>query len=173
MKIILKKCVDFGKRDFFGLGKKVNACDVEIELRQYGKDAGDGCPDYVELSICGRVWNVRHSDIVSGGQNLDSMALVIKDEKFKKIHEIWKRWHLNGLNAGTPEQEAKVKEWLDAGNRYDYDAVCSMLKDCGLYEVEFTGKTSGRMYDHELYKYGHGWVVEDLPADVIEFVKGV
>ena len=77
------------------------------------------------------------------------------------------------MKAGTPEQEAKVKEWLADGHKYDYSAVCDMLKECGLYEVEYTGLACGKRYDHEPYKYGHGWIVKELPDDVIEFVKEV
>ena len=69
------------------------------------------------------------------------------------------------MHAGTPEQEAAINEWEAAGNRYDYTAACNMLKEKGLYEVLFTGKTVGRMYNNEPYKYGHGWIVNDIPGD--------
>ena len=84
-----------------------------------------------------------------------------------KYTAIGKKYHLNGMNAGTPEQEAAIEEWKQAGNRYDYTAACEYLKECGLYEVNFTGKTVGRVYNNEPYKYGHGWVIEELPPEVI------
>ena len=182
---IVKKVVGFGKYDAFGTGRKVNACDVRIELRKVGGDetfryvngkmeyTGEKTPEYVELSICGDIWNPVHTFTRYSGQCLDKMAEFIKDPKFIKIYEIWKKWHLNGMKAGTPEQEAKVAEWLEAGNNYDFDDVVRMLMDCGLYEVEYTGKSCGRMYDHEPYRYGSGWIVADLPEDVIEFIKEV
>ena len=185
MSIIMRKKIDFGKHDFFGKGRNVNACDVEIELRENGGEetfryvdgkkvyTGEITPKYLELSICGNVWNTTHTDIVCGGQCLGEMAKIIKDPKFQKIHEVWKKWHLNGMHAGTPEQEAKIEWWKSLGNKYDYDKVCEMLKKCGLYEVEFTGKTVGKVYDHEPYKYGHGWIINDLPDEVVEFVKEV
>ena len=185
MSVILSKKIEFGKYDFFGCGRNRNDCDVTIELRKRGGEdvfriingkreyTGEKTPEYVELAICGEVWNNLHTKIVSGGQNLDEMAKVIDDPKFQKIHEIWKKWHLNGTHAGTPEQEEVIEEWLKDGLKYDYDRVCELLKECGLYEVEYTGKTVGRYYDHEPIKYGHAWIIKELPEDVIEFVKEV
>lgn len=78
---------------------------------------------------------------------------------------MWKRYHLNGMHAGTPTQEKAVAEWKATGNKYDYIAACEMLKEKGLYEVPFTGITIGKRYHGEMYKYSHGWVVQDIPAD--------
>ena len=184
--VIMRKTIDFGKVDFFGRGVDTNACDVVIELRKCGGNdvfkiingkkeyTGEKTPEYTELSICGNIWNKKHSDIVSGSQNLDDMLEFLRgNEKFVKIHNVWKNWHMNGMHAGTPEQEAKIREWEAEGNKWDYAKVCEMLEECGLYEVEYTGKVVGRMYDHEPYKYGHGWIIKDLPDDVIKFVMEV
>ncbi len=183
--IMMRKTIDFGKYDFFGSGKKVNPCDVRIEIRKCGGNetfryvngkkefTGEKTPEYVELSIVGNVWNRSHTDIKYGGQCLDEMAKIIKDPKFQKIYEIWKKWHLNGNRSGTPEQEKKIKEWIDAGNEYDYHEICKMLSDCDMYVVEYTGKSVGRMYDHEPYRYGSGWLVEDLPSEVIDTLNKI
>ena len=186
MTVIMKKKIEFGKVDWYGRGRKTNACDVEIELREKGGEktfqyvngvpiyTGGTTPKYVELSICGNVWNNCHTDIVSGGQCLEEMLKVLRgNPKFVKVYNVWKNWHLNGMKAGTPEQEAKVNEWLAEGHKYDYTAVCDMLKECGLYEVEYTGKACGRVYDHEPYQYGHGWIVKELPDDVIQWAMEV
>lgn len=77
------------------------------------------------------------------------------------------------MHAGTPEQEAAIKEWEAEGNRYEYTAVCDMLKARGLYEVNFTGLTIGRRYNNEPYKYGHGWIVEELPGEVITRIEHI
>lgn len=58
-------------------------------------------------------------------------------------------------------------------HRYDYTEVKEALKAAGLLTVEYTGKTTGRMYDHEPYTYGHGWVVNDLPESVLEEIKSL
>ena len=181
-KEILRKKINLGKIAYWG-NRRINAVDVEIVLRERGgeqiikHDCGFDTlvgytPTYTELSICGNIWNASHTDIVCGGQCIDEIAKYIKTPQMQKILTIWKRWHLNGMKAGTPEQEDLVKKYrAEHDGRYDYDGVCEYLKSLGKYEVEFTGKTVGRMYDHEPYKYGHAWVIEDLPEWVIKAVK--
>ena len=46
-----------------------------------------------------------------------------------------------------------------------------MLKEKGLYEVMFTGITCGRRYDNEPYKYGHGWIVQEIPEEDLNRIK--
>ena len=179
----MKKTFNFGKIDYTGKGRKAYKVELDVELREHGgeekyfydedgnKVVTDMTPKYAELSICGYVWNTKHTNWVFGGQCLDTINEYrnqLKNvELWDELYGYWKKYHLNGMKAGTPEQEAAIKEWRESGhNRYDYNEICEMLKEKGLYEVEFTGMTVGRMYDHELYKYGHGWVVEALPTEV-------
>ncbi len=186
---LCKKTFPLGKIDLYGRGRKINSVEIRLELTRRGGDAtftvrrdgtrdytGNKTPEYTELTISGSVWNHIHTDICVGGQCLDTIAQKAKQlrkperETFRILYDLWKHWHLNGLHAGTPEQEEAVAEWEAAGNRYDYTAACAMLKERGLYEVPFTGKTVGRMYVNEPYRYGHGWVVRDLPESVVEEV---
>jgi hypothetical protein len=76
--------------------------------------------------------------------------------KVKKLQEVWERWHLNDMNAGVKEQEDFLREWKKT-NKYEYTAACDALKEAGLYEVNG-------------YKYGHGWIKEDVPQEVIEWL---
>ena len=110
---LYKTTLDFGKVDAEMRGEKLNRVTVEIELRgtlkagsreltSYGR-----LPEDLELSICGNIWNARGSDIISGGQNYDTL---LEDAPSPLMHEIvgvWKRWHLNGMNAGCEHQ----REW--------------------------------------------------------------
>lgn len=179
-RIIVKKTIQLGKIAYCG-NRKINAVDVEIEVRECGGEptyrGGLFCgytPTYTELSICGNIWNARHTDIVCGGQCIDEIAKYIHSPKVQAIQAMWKKYHLNGMNAGTVEQEAAVKKhFAEIGRRYDYTEACEYLKSIGLYEVEYTGKSCGRMYDHEMYRYGHAWLVRDLPEFVVEWAKGV
>lgn len=71
-----------------------------------------------------------------GGQVLDEIAKAYpRDEMVKRIVKVWRQYHLNDTTAGLPEQEAAIKEWLAAGNRYDYDKACKMLEERGLLVV--------------------------------------
>lgn len=180
----MKKTFNFGKIKYTNKSKKVNLVTVDVELRRRGgeetftidpvtkeKTITGKTPEYVELSICGSVWNARHSDIVCGGQCLDTInhykSQLSDPDTFAVLYDLWKRYHLNGMHAGTPEQEAAIEEWKAAGNRYDYKAACEMLKERGLYEVNYTGLSVGRRYNNEPYKYGHAWLIQELPGDVL------
>jgi hypothetical protein len=81
------------------------------------------------------------------------------EAKFKRLLEIWDRWHLNTMKAGTPAQEKAVREYIKT-TRYEYTAVCQYLKTKDLY------------IDNG-YKYGTSWLKEELPADVVEFINGL
>lgn len=180
----MKKTFDFGKIKYTNQSRAVNLVTVEVELRRCGgetiftvdrktgeKTITGKTPEYVELSICGNIWDSHHYDIVCGGQCLDTIAEYkeqLQDkEVFETLYELWKKYHLNGMHAGTPEQEAAIEEWKAQGNHYEYTAVSEMLKACGLYEVNYTGLSVGRRYNNEPYKYGHGWLVQELPGDVL------
>lgn len=82
-------------------------------------------------------------------------------DMLEEFNAIWDRWHLNDMNAGTPEQEAfvrtKKKEY-----KYEYTAFCQLLKDAGIYTVEWEG---------EPYNYGSKWIFEAVPEHVIEFLS--
>ena len=183
----MKKTIEFGKIDFNNSGRKNCLVTVDIELRQKGGDktftinpitkeriyTGSTTPVYLELSICGNIWNPRKTDIYCGGQCLDTIAEYVKTPLFKEIYKLWKIYHLNGTHAGTPEQEKAIEEWKKAGNQYDYTAACEYLKRINLYEVNYTGWSINRHYNNAPYKYGHGWIIEELPADIVKRVKEI
>lgn len=178
----MKKTISFGKIDFDGSGRKNCLVTVEIEVRQRGGEktftinpttkekipTGKTTPIYNELSICGNIWNPRHTDVYSGGQCLDTIAEYINTPLFNELYNYWKLYHLNGMHAGTPEQEKAIEEWEAQGNKYEYTAVCEYLKSINLYEVNYTGASVGRYYNNEPYKYGYGWLIQELPADVLK-----
>lgn len=69
----------------------------------------------LEFSACGEVWNHLKTDIVQGGQCVDELAALFpRDKLAQRIRETWSRYHLNGMNAGTPEQSAALEAGRDA-----------------------------------------------------------
>lgn len=181
--IIAKKTFYFGKIDYTERGKKDCAVDVTVELckcggekviDRNGKETGEHCNEYVEFAASGRIWNRLHSGTYSVGQNLDEIAKYIKDPVFLQIISFWKKYHLNGMNAGTIEQETAVKEWKAEGNKYDYSAACDMLKARGLYEVPLTANLIGtRKADGQPYRYGSGWVIAEIPENDLAKIKSL
>lgn len=153
-----KAKLDFGKVDAEGKGK-VNRVVVEIELR------GDAPKSHLplsttkglELSICGQVHNARGSDWLSGGQNYDELAeLLPHSPLMSEIVGVWKRWHLNDMNAGDSVQEDYLRE---NGRGKSYEETREILDKAGLLT-------------HDGYEYGTAWKSEELPAHIIKQVMG-
>ena len=178
-KIVAKKKFDFGKVDYTETGRKAYPVTVDVELRKRGGEetfrlvngerqyTGEKTPEYIEFSAVGYIWNTKKTDCVCGGQCLDEIYKYLSgNADFCKIYRWWKAYHLNGMKAGTPEQQKAVKEYTDK-NEYDYKALCDYLKEIGLYEIPYYGKTVGKQYNGEMYKYGTGWCIEEIPEQVI------
>lgn len=155
----MKRTIEFGKIAYYG-NRKINAVSIDIELREQERDG----EKYEELSICGDIWNAPRTDIVCGGQCLDEIARYIKGSLFKEIYRYWKLYHLNGMHAGTEEQDAAIEAWKAQGNQYDYTKVCDYLKEIGLYEVEYKGKP---------YRYGSAWLHREIPEADLARIKEI
>lgn len=131
--------------------RRVNLPTVEVEL-QYK----DGDMKKPVLSICGNIWNATHTDVVMCGQCLDEMAKMDGlscNPLFRKLHRLWKAYHLNDMHAGTVKQEQALNDARKAGVRLsDYDASCKYLESINLL-------------DDNDYKYGSAWLYRATPED--------
>lgn len=151
----MKKVFNFGKIDFYGNGRKINAVSVEM------------CYEDGRLAICGDIWNAHHTDCVSCGQNLDTIREYVSDPTFLELYDLWKNWHLNDMHAGTEKQERIIKNWLDEGNAYNYDEACRVLVSCGMYVDE------SYIHNGKPYRYGTAWLKREIPADVEERINNL
>ena len=80
------------------------------------------------------------------------------------INDLWKKYHLNDMNAGTPEQSQALETWhKENGTRFDYTKDCEYLKGINLYEVTLN--------DGSLYRYGHGWLYREIPENDLNTIK--
>jgi len=86
----------------------------------------------------------------------DESIKLINPEYIKRIIELWKMYHLNDLTSGCYEQEKVIEEYLKS-NEYDYEKVCDLLKEKGLY-------------NYKNYKYGSAWLVKTLKESEILFI---
>lgn len=150
----MRKIISFGKIDFNNTGKKIN--EVEIEVN-YSND---------RLSICGSVWNSKKTDIIAGGQCLDEIKPYLKnDKKFNYIYLLWKKYHLNDMNAGSPLQQMFIDE-LKLDN-YDYEVVCKELEKAGLLLDE------SYIYDDKPYRYGSAWLFKPIPNEIKQYIETI
>ena len=152
----------FGKVDYNNSGRKNCAVEVEIEYKERHNSFYD--KDFMEFTSMGFIYNPRHTDCYTGGQCLDTIKQFIPDNIiFDKIYRIWKNYHLNGMHAGTPEQERAVEEYRErTGRAYNYTEICDYLKSINLYDVEVNGQP---------YKYGHSWLCEEIPEEVQDEIR--
>jgi hypothetical protein len=126
------------------------SADIRVKLR------GD------RLSISGVVYEGERllrseSNLISGGQCLDEARSIIPE----KLAEVWERWHLNDMRAGTHRQEEALRPVKDTFDRLNwYDEACNYLSSIDL------------LFDGD-YKYGSAWLTEELPADVIEYIESL
>lgn len=95
----MKKTFNFGYIDFEGSGTPQNRVTVEMEYKQDG--------DKKRFSVSANVWNTRRTDIVCGGQCLDTIALYINDPVFFEILRLWELYHLNDMHPECEHQAAE------------------------------------------------------------------
>jgi hypothetical protein len=147
----MNKTFEFGKIDYNNSGRKENLVTVEIELTDKDKP---------KFSASGNIWNRIQTDILCGGQNLDELKEYINTPLFNEIYRLWKLYHLNGMNAGTPIQSKAIENWESMGNTYDYNKACEYLKSIGLY-------------NDEGYVYGTSWLYREIPANDLNKIKAL
>ena len=187
-RIIKKGKMYLGKVDGYGRGVKNCKAFLTYELRQTDKR--------LEFSGCGEVWNHIESDSIRCGQCVEEVAAlsVTRTPQEKRLVEIWKRWHLNGMNAGCEHQRAEG--WKNCPGHYSgpitqetIDHTNRELKETGVGLV----RGSGRHYyctdedapvDSEKcagnvqplckpcpvcgYQYGSAWLYEPIPQAIID-----
>lgn len=134
--------------------RRINQPVVEMELSYKDGDTSKPC-----LSICGELWNSKHTDIVMGGQCLDEMAKLGDlrfNALFRKLHRLWQLHHLNDLKGGGPLQEAALKECKQSS----YEERCSYLESKGL------------LYEDGI-KYGTQWWYHEIPEDDLKEIMSL
>lgn len=86
--------------------------------------------------------------------------------KVRKFLALWDRWHLNDLTAGSPAQESFLRDHpVNAVYpESHYDKACQVLAAAGL------NPDLNYLHEGSPYNYGHAWLTEEVPAEVIEWL---
>ena len=136
-----KAKASFGKIDYYGNGRKSNEVEIEMQLK-------DGV-----FTASGSIKNARGTDSISGGQNIDEIADMMKGNKdVQEIRDLWHKYHLNDMHAGTEKQEEALEKKFGGVNANKYDEQVAYLKSIDLYE------DNG-------YRFGSGWLKREIPDD--------
>lgn len=90
-------------------------------------------------------------------------------ESVAKFREVWERWHLNDMVAGSPAQMEflRVNPVAFKYPENYYDKACESLTAAGLQP------DASYVRDGKPYSYGSAWLREELPEDVIAFLASL
>lgn len=95
----MKRKFDFGCIDYEGRGKALNRVTVEMEYKEDG--------DKKRFSVSANVWNALRTNIIAGGQCLDSIAPYIDSPLYSEILRLWELYHLNDMHPECKHQHAE------------------------------------------------------------------
>jgi len=154
------------------IGRDSDGNRITLEARLYETDGGETITHRkivkaLSLSITGEGTQPGKSDIEFGGQIVDSVRDVVMAKptvdpsRLLRIAELWERWHLNDLKAGCihqQEDEASIKAAAadDPARRAKLtSALLDLVEPCPVTD----------------YEYGHAWLIEELPSEVIDEIK--
>jgi hypothetical protein len=154
-----------GMCDAYGNGQKSCKAFITWELKE------DNC-----FSMCAEIWNPRETDILQGGQCVDSVAKYFPHNmKAQRMVKIWERWHLNDMKAdcvhqresGWNKRRINPKELPNSrANRDEKGILASWV-----YEKEHPRGFLMKPCPVCGYKYGSAWLKEEIPQKVIDEIK--
>lgn len=138
----MERTISFGKVATYG-NRPIN--EVTLEVRLETTD-----PDKPRFSVSGNVWNASQTDIVRGGQCIDTIwneygTQLNNPELYQCIMGLWERNHLNDMNAGC-EHQREMKR-----NNDNIESPCPV---CG-------------------YRYGSAWLYRPISDDDMHEIKQI
>ena len=121
-----------------------------------------------KFSMCGQIG--RGNRCHTAGQCIDEIANAFPlNTTIQDMREIWKRWHLNDMKAGSPQQRKHLESfpediWRDSHNSH-YEWACDILEEADLlHDKNF-------IHNDEPYRYGSAWLKEEIPLEVAEKIR--
>lgn len=106
----------------------------------------------------------RKDDPSRSGQARESLAEVTEPApgwtlaEIAELGEIWDRWHLNDMRAACAHMDTTIPTDAHLEERY------GRPDEQGWLLANVTCPETG-------YRYGHAWLTEEIPADVVERVR--
>lgn len=114
------------------------------------------------LRISGNVGAISFGQIRDELLNIEKLAEGWTVGKVAKLHQIWKEYHLNDMQAGSPAQRA----WIAQTGIVKYDDILAQMPADILHDA--TELRNGKPYT-----YGSAWLRMDIPADVLEWLRAL
>lgn len=155
----MKKTFNLGNVKFENRKIKADKVLVDVELK-----------DNNELSICGEIVGTHGDTWRCGGQcceEIDRVSAQFTKENqslWKTIYRLWHLYHLNGMHAGTPEQEQALKDAGMTAWANNYTECCDYLESIGLLKTMHNGKE---------YKFGTAWLFHPIPQEDLTLIHNL
>lgn len=160
--------IEFGKvnlQKFWGnpSGKKECPLEINIKLDQIGFG--------ILFTAYATVYNAGKEQILLTGDYIHELAELpelMKNETYKVLCGITKKYQGVMIHAGTPEQEVCLKQAL-ANNKIPpllhqhYGEQCKYLTSINMMTVPLP--------DGALYRYGHGYTTESILDSDLELIQ--
>lgn len=125
--------------------------------------------DGERFSMQAEIWNPRGTDIYCGGQCVDTVAAYFPhNKKVQRMLAIWREWHLNDMQAGSPAQRAELKkhDFAASGASSHFLWAQLILHDAGLEP------DPGYTHNGKPYRYGSAWLTKPIPPEVVAEIEG-
>lgn len=137
----MKRVVNYGKHDATGNGRGANevTLTVSVEPSHYQSKERGSYTEGEHFSVCGDIWNARHTDIIQGGQCVDTIAKhYAKDETTRNICRLWEVFHLQQMDAIPERFRAAIVDFVSGST----DTIQLDRKPCAAYLLKATEKVT-------------------------------
>jgi hypothetical protein len=119
--------------------------------------------DGQRLSITGTEGRDSGGQIIMHPWNFQTYATGYSAETVAKLRDIWERWHLNDMQAGSPAQTAFLK--ANPVSRIEHFTEASQeLKAAGL------NPDPNYLHKGKPYHYGSAWLFVEVPAEALQYL---
>ncbi len=91
-------------------------------------------------------------------------------ETVTRFREVWDRWHLNDMRAGSPAQMAHLRAHPVEDRLHYFETARESLRAAGL-QPDRGYVVRDKDGNPQPYSYGSAWLREEVPADVLDFLR--
>ena len=133
----MKRTINYGKHDATGNGRRANevTLTVSVEPSRYQSKERGNYTKGEHFSVCGDIWNARHTDIIQGGQCVDTIVKhYAKDETSRNIRRLWEVFHLQQMDAIPERFRAAIVDFVSGSA----DTIQLERKRCAAYLLKAT-----------------------------------
>lgn len=160
----MKRTINYGKHDATGSGRRANevTLTVSVEPSQYQSKERGSYTEGEHFSVCGDIWNARHTDIIQGGQCVDTIVKhYAKDETSRNILRLWNVFHLQQMDAMPERFRAAITDFVNGGA----DTIQLERKRCAAYLLKATEKVT------DYGTYTDGTITIKTPDGIAEVIR--